>query len=66
MISYGLGRVGVGERTVAPLRGLVGCLPPAVGFFYVREPSASLNFPRSGTIYREFHNVLKLRTAAEF
>lgn len=54
------------NRTIAPLRELVGCLPPAVRFFYLREPSASLNFPRSGTIYREFHNVLKLRAAAKF
>lgn len=55
-----------GKRTIAPLRERVGCLPPTVRFFYLEEPSASLNFPRSGTIYREFHNVLKLRAAAEF
>lgn len=56
----------LGKRIIAPLRKLLGCLPPAVRFFYLREPSAPLNFPRSGTIYREFHNVLKLRTAAKF
>jgi hypothetical protein len=48
----------LGKRTIAPLRELVGCLPPAVRYFYLREPSASLNFPRSGIIYREFHSIL--------
>lgn len=61
VIFYGAGREGIGEENNYSLEAA-----RCVRFFDLGEPSASLNFPRSGTTYREFHNALKLKTSAKF